>query len=1010
MQVRAAYGDMFTLLGPQLLDTIKRATEYVEQAWANFKAKITRRVDRLPRHAATMRASWVDPPLFLSLPNSLPYLNEVLADARQQNLQHIAASHRLSDDFNPSNAVPEAITKYMKQYRDLSNKELEVENNFQGVPDSKEDCEARIFLLAKNITEYLDLVQSMYDGIPEQKSTMVLSVMEMWRSIDECATRLFPLMKDFNPGFPADILDVLQLSRRKDMKRMQVIRAYLQSRHAACKSSQMTIFKDPTKGCFAERYYNESPDSATLKALHERIEKGAERKRKEKEKDLQDKRAEYQDLTKAISEISCEYYINDFGVRKHDNRDCTKCDLERKREKFTIKAYEHPLPKNSFQTMAVLFELVCPKAFLEYREITWNLIGTLASPNQLPSYAAKVLLHNYSELKSYMSEAQGKKRICLASTKKSCLVTHWGNPHFPVLDKDVFLPNGMEFGYFDQKGETWPSRQYRRPTFAHHCELIVPRALPLASIMSSLDLNINSDGPSSYQVLAHQTKCPTGLSVHEFTGYLSLFSGKMRRWPQILTELGSTNLNFSSVATTLLICSLALQVGPASREKNHLGAVHRCFHDAPFCKRLLDQLSWRVEAISSNWRETNCMETIITLLLRLDSLGILTDQQELRLLEKIRKITFNWISALRLEVRNATDVEASERYSKYAVWAALLCRRTFTPYTDRLEMIAPAALQTFLECSIALQDNLGGNPAKLNGMIKNALVRDVKMVSRIALLLRTSLENHPSSLTMCLSNIWPNIRDDPTLKLSPLKFLPDGYWIEIRIDSSVYKVQQIIHVHLLEGHFLVMGQPIGRLSPVYQECVTVQTLFGNQSLLTYPSHLPGMSYALTVNMNGHQIHLGLRSGKTFVRALYRGTMLELIPAAIFHSATNFDIPFSMINNCVHWLDLKTGIIEIRQHPHIWYSRPGNWTLNVNTRKAQRRTVTLVNPQSKVFQAITNIFRYFEYPQHITVFQPESRPLSVELRRLELSFTVNSRGWLESSQLRAEIDDNRTCVV
>lgn len=87
--------------------------------------------------------------------------------------------------------------------------------------------------------------------------------------------------------------------------------------------------------------------------------------------------------------------------------------------------------------------------------------------------------------------------------------------------------------------------------------------------------------------------------------YQALFSGKTRRWPQILIELGSSSLNFGTEATTLLISMLALQVGPqmGPNETDPLGAVHRVFRDKSFCLRLLDQLEQRLDGISSNWRE-----------------------------------------------------------------------------------------------------------------------------------------------------------------------------------------------------------------------------------------------------------------------------------------------------------------------------------------------------------------------------------------------------------------------
>ena len=72
--------------------------------------------------------------------------------------------------------------------------------------------------------------------------------------------------------------------------------------------------------------------------------------------------------------------------------------------------------------------------------------------------------------------------------------------------------------------------------------------------------------------------------------FQTLFSGKSRRWLQILVELGSSNLNFSTEATTTLMTFLALQIEPGDKE-NSLRVVHRVFRDEAFCKRLVDQLN-----------------------------------------------------------------------------------------------------------------------------------------------------------------------------------------------------------------------------------------------------------------------------------------------------------------------------------------------------------------------------------------------------------------------------------
>ena len=148
-----------------------------------------------------------------------------------------------------------------------------------------------------------------------------------------------------------------------------------------------------------------------------------------------------------------------------------------------------------------------------------------------------------------------------------------------------------------------------------------------------------------------------------------------------MVELGSSNLNFSTEATTTLMTFLALQIGPGDKE-DPLGVIHGVFRDEAFCKRLVDQLDQRLDGISSNWRETNCMETLITIAHRLFELSDSVSADAVKLLEKARAITSNWISALRSEIQTATDTETSRRCSRYAFWAALLCRRTFALYAD----------------------------------------------------------------------------------------------------------------------------------------------------------------------------------------------------------------------------------------------------------------------------------------------------------------------------------------
>ena len=192
----------------------------------------------------------------------------------------------------------------------------------------------------------------------------------------------------------------------------------------------------------------------------------------------------------------------------------------------------------------------------------------------------------------------------------------------------------------------------------------------------------------------------------------------------------------------------------------------------------------------------------------------------------------------------------------------------------------------------------------------------------------------------------------------------------------------------------------------------MQELFGNQVLLTHPSDMYGMTSTLLHPVYGHHVHLGYRGKDLIVRARIGNTVLEHIPRRIFGRLEECDLPAFLVENCTHWMDLHTGVIEIRPQGRQWISYFGNWYLDYRRREAKRaypspstnpRYDTLVDPHSILFSKIARIFQNFEDPQYLAVWQPVSGRLTVHLTRLELLFYVNSRGCLQCPQLNSEID-------
>ena len=992
---RSVYDSLFATLGPTLHKTIKKASEHIETVWNRFKMNIRRPIPFLQRRAEKTQ-------LTLRLPNSGPYLQQVLSlHWNTYNASTYSESYRLPIQFDITAATTTDFKNFASRYYLLSDLEADMIQ-----PISTTNHEKHCMKLAGMINKYLNSVGDAYDSNPEQKSIMLLTVMELWMSMDQEATKLFGLLTDYNPGIPPEILEVLRLPHFTDMCRLQKIEDYLRDRYRKCNFSHKNIFDDPTKGCFSERYFQESHDAQKLQKLLQIIEAWAEVLRTRKEEEWQRLSAEFEELERFISQSTCLYTNDDDDQVVHDDHHCRKCYLQRKAKRMRIEIHEHPLPSDPVHAKAVIFELGCPKAFKDYRSTTWIILGTLACAKPAEYHKPRLVLSDYSGLKAFMDFTSSG--VSLASTTKSFLSTHYNSVRFPVTLDHVCLSNGLRWGYFDTVTGSWPGRHAQKPTFAHHCELTIPASSPFSFLRSSDKFPVSSNSPTSYEIIAGQTMCPSGLNVQEFTAFQTLLSGKNRRWPQMLIELGSSNLNFSSEATASLMTHLAFQAGPVYKS-DPLRTIHRILRDECFCRRLMEQIDQRLDNISSNWRETNCAQMLLALTLKLYFIASESVAREaLKLLSKIRATTFKWISQLRTEIRRSTDASISRRCSRYAFWAALLCRRTFAACLKDdgyVQNFLSAALPCFIECSITLQDNLIGDPAALPAYEKNALIDDLKMIHQIRFILRHFVEASTKSLESAINNVLSQPEGEISRSYTSTKFLepPHEWWIESIIDATGKNNQQTILYHLLEGHLLINGQPLGKLPAKHRKSPILERLFGTQVLLTYPSGLRGMTYGLASPMDGHQIHLGFRNGKLIVQACIRGTVLELISPEVFGDESNFDLPISLVENCVHWLDLQTGILEVRQRPDIWKSKPSNWRLDFNTRMAIRRTSSLVDPQSSLFQQVARIFDHFEYRGQLTVFQPTRRNLSVELRRLELSFSVNARGLLECKELRSVID-------
>lgn len=865
--------------------------------------------------------------------------------------------------------------------------------------------------LAEYMCEYFEKVGAdSYASDPELMSTLVLNIFYLWVLMDVVALRACPLLRDFHPVFTPQLLDCLQLPNARDFARLQAIQQYLHQRIERCRLKSHDVLTGfESVDSFASKYVAQS---TALQVLKRQIEMASDNAREKKEIEWQKISQRCDELSQTIAEFACVCtFGGEDGKRTHEDiMLCKKCYFWRERNRLEIKVHEDFLPNHGSRKSGIVFELAIPREIEVYRNVTFRIVRDLAWPSKTTEANPPLLLESFSQLQPYKKPRCVTGGITLASPAKSFLHTHWEELKVRrSCLRDIILPHAPQFELFDAGRKIWVREIDRQAlTLQHLCGIYVPKCLE-----NVLPANPHPpavvEGPSSYAVIANQRECPQHMSLHEFSAYQSLLSGESRRWMNILVELGSSNLNFGNSDTVKLLSQLAVQAGPAN-VGHRLREAYMVFDDDAFCYQWAMMIQQKLDGIKSNWREVNCMQLCITLAQRLGSFATSRPARHKaeHLVKRARKATLNWIIRLREEVRGAKDSTTAERAAGYAFKAALLCRRTFALTSSLLDA---QDIQTYCEASVALQENMIANFEK-DPSLRAMLIKDTKMAWDLQKLVKESITAHPQSLEAAISNSW-STSDSTHTKFKDWTSLDgQGPWMAGHIFTTFtthghsFSPKQTVHFNFLEGFLLVDGKPLGKLPLKISQSDVVRELFSNAHLRTWPSMQSGMTHQLANFIEGNEIHFGLRNEEVVIRTVSSCGTLEFIPRSVFSKNGVADLPISLLENCTHWLNVSTGCLEIRRKPKIWKSRPRNWIIDLRQRECRRgigKISRLVDPHSPTARKVAKVFENFEQPGQLTIYQPTTKKITVDISRFELSFQVNRNFRLEERKLGKEID-------
>ena len=460
-------------------------------------------------------------------------------------------------------------------------------------------------IIATCFQQYYQLAKEQYTNSPEDKSIMILILMQLWVILDTITCQQFSLLRDYDPDIPITFLEPILLRHHRHISCVDRVEQYILDRRQKAKYS--SVFSDTvTSSSISVRHFNQS---STLQDLKSRMEAEANIARSTKRAELEKLNDVYQTLrseSSILNHTQTRRVDEEGDVHITHSATCTKCRLEKAAANLFISIHEWPLPEARMEAEMVVFELACPKVFSIWRNITFDMLCMVGSPNtQVKPAGAEHDLHG-SDIKKWIDQASSKQ-ITLASTAKQFTRSHYKSRKIPANDSDVLLPHGSRWRLYDCTSKTWASHRFSHTDLSSYGTLHIPAGSPYTYLQHTLAQTIHT----SNSVLAEQDKCPAELTLHEHIAFGSLRSGGRIQWLNIIRELASNSLSFEREEVHQLIVQATCQLGPrSSRQSSSAREWHEPLTDPHYVLSLLDVLSTLLVGVKANWRQVVTLKTI----------------------------------------------------------------------------------------------------------------------------------------------------------------------------------------------------------------------------------------------------------------------------------------------------------------------------------------------------------------------------------------------------------------
>lgn len=889
-------------------------------------------------------------------------------------------------------------------------------------------CDDDCLAVASLAKDYHARASSAYKHAPEQNSIMILTLAELWQTVDLLATRLLPLLKEFSPAISQDFLYPILAPQLQHMQRLAKIEAYIVGREQQAKTCNLSIFSERKEQSFAVQF---SESSEKHKALRRKIVKQASKEELKKREEHARKEEEICQMQEEAQKLTCQQRIDETGLELLDT-DCTKCELEKLIAGISIFVYEWPIPENEADCVSAVFELDCPSGFAAWRSITWIIINDLGRPPVNCSDKPAATLLGHPGLQGYAKKT--RSRLTFASKRKPFTEAHYRELSFPVPVEKCIVPNALEYQLFDSQKLVWVHGQASIiPSIERLCNTELPEGPYL-----NLQYAVNSTSHEQNHVIAEQEICSTELSLQEYIAFGSLRAdGERVQWLNIKRELTASNLSLNTEAVCTLLTQAAWQAGSratgtskryklpsgGSVDEDHGGLLngaipdrksilrmpHGDFHDLNFCKELMSTVSSNLDRIEANWNSDHALSLLVIITLRTISLSTeaVIVNSAVKILHRIRDVAEKWVHDLAKLMHEAYADEQISKLQRRILRAAILCRMTYNVDLQYHSTVLRTTedVRCWIICSVRLRENTPGDKTSLPLDLRRLMLRDQRLsLSMHQMVHRLALSEDNAGLNLAIGQILTGYESRSTSWTS----LADtqNRWVHMKTQASLDQTTQHIHYNILEGELIVDGVPVGRLPKEYSRSDLYKRIFGSQILDVFPADMQGMSFMTVEDVHDHKVYFAMRDGEIVVRTRKGQRTLELVPQDYFDG----DLPVIFIEDYTHWLDLSSKEIEFRPLDLPWRSSESNWRLQYEAdfgpylSKGERR---LVDVRSDTCVNVMKVFKSLEAAKFVHIILHKDIELEVFLPRLKLNFFLNRVGDMECRELRRVVDHDQS---